>query len=573
MKSTLDDIRHTLAHLLAYAVKEEFPGVKLGIGPVIENGFYYDFQFSNKAPTEEDFAKLEKRMRKLIKDGLPMTGKEVSADEARNMFADQPFKLELIEDYANEGKTLTAYTVGEFTDLCKGGHAENTNEIVPDAFALERVAGAYWKSSEKNPMLTRIYALAFATKEELDAYRTKIEEAKQYDHRKLGRELDLFVFSELVGPGLPLFTPKGTTVRDAIDGRIWELRKTAGYERVDIPHLTKKDLYETSGHWEKFSSELFRATTREGHEFAIKPMNCPHHTQIYARKLMSYQELPQRYANTTKVYRDEQTGELGGLTRVRSITQDDAHVFCRISQVATEFATIVEIVKTFYSELGFSLKLRLSLHDPATPEKYLGTPEIWAKAESDLREIAGTSGFDVTEAPGEAALYGPKMDFMATDSLGREWQIATIQLDMNLPERFDLVCVNEQGERERIVMIHAAIAGSLERFMAVLLEHTRGALPFRYAPVQVKILTVNDTVVGYAEEVASTLNKLDIRTEIDSRNESIGKKIRSAELEKSPFTLVIGGKEAEARMVAVRKRSEGDKGVMSIEQFLEVMRG
>lgn len=563
-----DNIRHTLAHILAYTIKEQYPGVKLGIGPVIDTGLYYDFQFPEEAPTDAKFKQIEQRMKALIKEKLPMTGREVSADEARALFADQPFKLELIDEYEAEGRTLTAYTIGDFTDLCKGGHADNTGDVDPKSFALSHVAGAYWKGSEKNPMLTRIYVDAFDTKESLEAYKIRVEEAKKYDHRKLGRELDLFVFSELVGPGLPLFTPKGTAVRDAIDGRIWELRKAAGYERVDIPHLTKKDLYEKSGHLDKFSNELFRVNTREGHELAIKPMNCPHHTQIYARKLMSYQELPQRYANTTKVYRDEQTGELGGLTRVRSITQDDAHVFCRSSQVREEFASIVQIVKTFYGELDFALALRLSLHDPKAPEKYLGTPEVWERAETNLRAIASTSGFEVIEAPGEAALYGPKMDFMATDSLGREWQIATIQLDMNQPERFDLVCMNEQGERERVVMIHAAIAGSLERFMGILLEHTHGSLPFQYAAVQVKILTVNDTVNAYAADISEQLEKIDIRVETDNRNESIGKKIRTGELEKVPYLLVLGSKELESQTLAVRKHTEGDIGAMTLTEFL-----
>lgn len=384
---------------------------------------------------------------------------------------------------------------------------------------------------------------------------------EERDHRQLGRELDLFTFSELVGPGLPLWTPKGTILRQEIDKFIWELREKNGYERVTIPHITKKDLYETSGHWEKFSEELFKITSREGKEYALKPMNCPHHTQIFDRKPHSYREMPQRYAETTMVYRDEQSGELGGLTRVLSITQDDAHVFCRHSQVKEEFLKIWDIIDTFYSTFGFKLRVRLSFRDPAAPEKYLGTTEIWDRAEGELRAMAEERGADFFEGPGEAALYGPKLDFMGSNAAGREWQVATIQLDMNIPERFDLTCVNEKGEKERIVMIHAAIAGSLERCAAVLIEHYNGAFPLWLSPVQIAVLPVGETHRERAREIAAALKQAGIRAVIDEANESLGKKIRNAKQDKLPYFAVIGDKEIEAGNITLESRSGGSEQI------------
>ena len=474
----LAHIRHTLAHLLAQAVKEHYPTAFLTLGPSIDNGFYYDIDFVTDKLSDEDLVKIEKTMRKNLPSWTEFTHKEVSKEEALEIFKGNPYKEELINEIAERGEKITLYTCGGFTDLCRGGHAENpAKEIPADSFKLDRIAGAYWRGDEKNKMLTRIYGLAFENKGELDAYITQQEEAKKRDHKKLGIELDLFTFSELVGPGLPLWTPKGTTVRHLLDGYVWELRQAKGYEKVEIPHITKKDLYEKSGHWEKYKDDLFRITTREGHEFAMKPMNCPHHTQIYARKQWSYRELPQRYANTTTCYRDEQSGELSGLSRVRAFAQDDAHVFCRMSQAREEFLKIWDIVETFYKTFGFELKVRISKHDPAHPEKYLGDKERWAFAENMLEEIAKGKNVETFEGIGEAAFYGPKLDFMANDAIGRQWQVATIQLDMNMPERFDLDCVNEKGEKERIVMIHAAIMGSIERFMSILIEHTAGVFP------------------------------------------------------------------------------------------------
>jgi len=565
--SKIENIRHSLAHLLAMAVLKKFPKAQLGVGPVVEYGFYYDIKLP-RALSDTELMEFEKTMRGFIAQNLVFKGEKITSQKARSLFKLQPFKLDLIKEFSKEKKQLTAYHTGEFTDLCRGGHIKNTSEINPEAFKLTKVAGAYWRGDEKNAQLTRIYGIAFETKEELAAHLAFLEEAKRRDHKRLGVELDLFTFSELVGSGLPLWTPKGTIVRNILDSYVWRLRKAAGYEQVDIPHITKKDLYEVSGHWEKFKDELFQITTREGHVFAMKPMNCPHHTQIYNRKQFSYRELPQRYASTTKVYRDEQSGELSGLSRVRAITQDDAHVFARHSQVQEEIFKIWDIITEFYGKAGFELAVRLSLSDPKEPKKYLGTPAIWKKAEAQLRAIIKDKGVTAYEAIGEAAFYGPKVDFIAKDSLGREWQVATIQLDMNLPERFDLSCINEKGERERIVMIHAAIMGSIERYLSILIEHFAGAFPLWLAPVQVSVLTLNETVAGYANGIYKDLLGRNIRATIDDRNETIGKKIREAELQKIPYLLIIGGREVEAQKVAVRKRGKGDQGAMDIEAFM-----
>ena len=564
----IDNIRHSLAHLLAAAVLEKFPDTQLGIGPVIENGFYYDFKFS-KEIKPEILAELEKRMRELIKQKLPFSGKKTTPEEARKMFANQPFKLELIDEFEKNGENLTIYSTGSvFTDLCRGGHAKNTLEIKPDAFKLTHLAGAYWRGNEKNPQLTRIYAVAFSDKKELAAYLKMQEEAKKRDHKKLGVDLDLFTFSDLVGAGLPLFTPKGTILRDTLDNFVWELRKARGYERVDIPHITKKELYEKSGHWEKFKDELFKITTREGHVFAMKPMNCPHHIQIFSRKQWSYRELPQRYASTTKVYRDEQTGELSGIARVRSITQDDAHVFCRKSQIKTEVKSIFEIIKEFYGVLGFKIEVHLSFHDPKTPEKYLGGPKIWKEAESILIAITKEKKQKAVKDIGEAAFYGPKIDFVGFDSLGRKLQLATIQLDMNQPERFDLTCISENGKPERIFMIHAAIMGSIERFLSGYIEHTAGIFPVWLAPVQVRILAVSEKFQDYAGKLQTVFEEKNIRAELGDSNETLGKRIRQAELDKIPYTLVVGEKEMKAKTVNVRERQKGNLGEMELEKLL-----
>ena len=568
----LEHVRHTLAHLLAAAVRELYPGAKNAIGPSIENGFYQDFDLGEHKISEEDFPKIEERMRKILKTWTTSSHRAVTPEEARKEYAWNEYKVELIDEFAQDSKMITFYTLGNFVDLCKGGHSENPEkEVNTEAFTLDRVAGAYWRGDSKNKMLTRIYGLAFDTKKELDEHIKQREEARKRDHKKLGVELDLFTFSDLVGAGLPLWTPKGTLLRDLLDNFVWELRKKRGYERVDIPHITKKDLYEKSGHWAKFKDELFRITTREGHEFAMKPMNCPHHTQLYARKMWSYRDLPQRYASTTKVYRDEQTGELSGLSRVRAITQDDAHVFCRRGDVKEEMAAIWDIVSEFYSAVGFTLTYRLSLHDPAHMEKYLGDEKTWQDAEGELRALIKERGAEVVEAPGEAAFYGPKIDFMAKDSLGREWQIATIQLDMNMPERFDLTCINEKGEKERVVMLHAAIMGSIERYMSILIEHFGGAFPLWLSPVQARVLPIGEAHQAFAREVAEQLKAVGIRVELDDSNESLGKKIRAAKTEKVPYLLVIGDAEVAAKQATLEGRN-GKVGALSVSDIIQKLK-
>lgn len=593
MNDPLHNKRHSLAHLLASAVLELYPDAKLGIGPTIDTGFYYDFLLPEPlAP--EDLPKLEKRMKHLIKQGLTFTREDKSTTEAKQFFSDrsQPFKVELIEDIKKFGSTklneqsysttgsneeatsrdsVSIYTTGNFIDLCRGGHVDNTKELDPDSFKLDKISGAYWRGDENNQMLTRIYGLAFDTKTELDAHVAMIEEAQKRDHKKLGPQLDLFVFSDLVGPGLPLWTPKGTIVRHLLDNFVWELRKEKKYDRVEIPHITKKELYEKSGHWDKFKDELFRITTREGHEFAMKPMNCPHHTQIYNRKRWSYRDLPQRYANTTTCYRDEQSGELSGLSRVRAFAQDDAHVFARLSQVKEELKSIWDIVERFYKPFGFELKVRLSMHDPANPENYLGDPENWKKSESILRELASEQHAETFDGIGEAAFYGPKLDFITKDSLGREWQVATIQLDMNMPERFDLFCINEAAQEERIVMIHAAIMGSLERFLSILIEHTAGNFPVWLSPIQAMILPISDKHAEYGQSVMQQITGTipNARIEMDIRSESVGKRIRESVTQKIPYLLVVGDKEIESNSVSVRGRGDIDLGSIPINEYVE----
>lgn len=579
--SRLDVMRHSAAHVMAKAIQSFYPEAKFGIGPVIADGFYYDIDLQ-KTLKEEDLLRIEDKMREIIQADESFLRKEMSLSDAMVFFEKkgQPYKVELLRDLKTRGTTqpkediqgevdiqagekVSLYETGDFVDLCRGPHVDSTKQI--GAFKLHRVAGAYWRGNEKNKMLQRIYGLCFETEEELDAYEALLEEAKKRDHRMLGVALDLFTFSDLVGSGLPLWTPRGTLVRQLLDDVVWNLRKSRGYERVEIPHITKKDLYIKSGHWDKFKDELFKFTTREGHEFALKPMNCPHHTQIYAHLSRSYRDLPQRYADTTMVYRDEQSGELFGLSRVRVITQDDAHVFCRNIQVKEEILKIWDIIDEFYSLFCFkNLEVTLSLHDPAHFEKCLGSREDWKYAEEQLRALAQTRGRAVKERLGEAAFYGPKIDFIATDALGRAWQVATIQLDMNMPERFDLFCVNEKGEKERIVMIHAAIMGSIERFLSVLIEHLAGAFPLWLAPVQVVFISCGAAHVTYCHTTARAFREHGFRVEVYDENETVGRKIRNAEQMKVPYMIVIGDRELALEQLSVRIR--GEKEVVKIEQ-------
>jgi len=561
----LDHLRHSCAHLLAAAVKDIYPAAQLTIGPAIENGFYYDIEFP-VAVTDEDLPKLEAKMHEIVKDWQSFERQEVSAEEALAKYADNPYKQELIREFAGEGQTLSIYQSGEFSDLCRGGHVENPSQELK-YFKLLNLAGAYWRGNEKNPMLTRIYGTAFGSQEELDAHLVMLEEARKRDHRRLGKELDLFTFSDLVGPGLPLWTPKGTLMRNILDDFVWSLRKARGFQKVTIPHITKKDLYETSGHWDKFKDELFRITTREGHEFALKPMNCPHHTQIFGHIPHSYRDMPQRYCETTTCYRDEQTGELHGLSRVRGFTQDDSHVFCRYSQIEQEIMIPWEIIHEFYAALGMNLKIRFSLHDPEHMEKYLGTPEVWDKLVSQMRSILDKQNVEYEEAVGEAAFYGPKFDFLIDDAIGREWQVATIQLDFNMPERFNLFCINELGDEERIAMIHVAVMGSIERFFSIFIEHFAGAFPLWLAPVQVAIVPIGEEQYDYAEQVAQQLREQEIRVEIRAESETMQNRIRKAEQEKVPYMLIVGGREAEAGNVSVRGRGQKNLGTLSINEF------
>ncbi len=575
----LHKLRHSLAHVLAQAVTKLWPGTLITIGPPIETGCYYDFLFPQPI-SDSDFGKIEKEMRKIINQGQTFRRDELSVADAKKFWRErnQKFKVELIEDLEKNEKveTVTHYAnigpKGEetFVDLCRGGHVESFKEIPADCFKIMSLAGAYWRGDEQREQLMRIYLAAFPNKQELDLYLHMMEEARKRDHRKLGKELDLFTFSELVGSGLPLWTPHGTILRDQLDQFVWSLREAKGYMRVTIPHITKKELYETSGHWQKFGNELFRITTREGHEFAMKPMNCPHHTQIYACQKRSYRDLPQRYAETTACYRDEQTGELHGLARVRGFTQDDAHVFCRQIHVKQEILNIWEIVDTFYQAVGFGkLKVRLSLSDPKAPEKYLGTPEMWKRAEAELREIAVERKADFFESPGEAAFYGPKVDFITKDSIGREWQVATIQLDINMPERFDLSCINEAGKDERIVMIHAAIMGSLERFLSIYIEHTAGLFPLWMAPTQIGLIPIADTHEEYAKQLEADLKARGMRTQFFGHEESLGKRIREGEKQKIPYLLVMGDKEIAGKSVTVRNVKTKKQVTVPIAEFVE----
>ena len=575
MEKKLEHKRHTLAHLLAAAVLDKYPNAKLTLGPAIETGFYYDVDFTgDSAPGDDDLKSLQKGMKKLLNKWTEWSHDEVSADRAKELFADNPYKLELIDEIEKKGETITLYTCGDFTDLCRGGHLENPNkEIATDAFKLDKIAGAYWRGNEKNPMLTRIYGIAFDTKEELEAYEKMLEEAKARDHRKLGKELDLFTFSELVGPGLPLFTPKGTLMRDLIVDKIMTIQTKYGYQKVTIPHITKSDLYKTSGHWEKFGDELFKVNGQSDAEFVMKPMNCPHHTQIFDSAPRSYRDLPIRYAETTMVYRDEQAGELLGLSRVRSITQDDGHVFCTKEQIDQEVENIVKVIQEFYTALGMFVEgnfwVSLSVSDPNEPEKYLGNPDTWKQSESALEAVATRLDLPYTRIEGEAAFYGPKLDFMFMDALGRERQLATAQLDFVQPERFNLQYTDNEGTKRTPVMIHRAVAGSLERFMAIMIEHFAGAFPLWLSPVQLAVIPVADSHATYAKEVANILRNNGFRVELDDSRESMGKKIRVAKKAKLPYFIVIGDKEVESKSVTLESRDTGASTTHSLEELIE----
>jgi len=563
----LDKLRHSSAHLLAAAVLELWPDAKRAIGPSIENGFYYDFEFS-KPISEEDFPKIEAKMKELLQSWTSFEKIEVSKEEALEKVKGNEYKEELINEFADKGESLTFYKSGSFEDLCRGGHVENPSQEI-GAFKLLSIAGAYWRGDEKNKMLTRIYATAFPTQPELDEYLHNLEEAKKRDHRKLGKELGLFAFSDLVGSGLPLFTPKGAFLREELNKFSQGLREEIGFQRVWVPHIAKNDLYKVSGHWDKFANEWLLVKSQEtSDDLVMKPMNCPHHQQIFAAEQRSYRDLPIKYMETTTVYRDEKAGELLGLSRVRSITQDDSHIFCNIEQIEQIYSELLTIIDKFYSSLGLSYRVRLSFRDPQTPQKYHGDPEVWNKAESILRKIAEDNKLNYYEGPGEAAFYGPKLDFMVTDALGREWQCATPQLDFVQPARFGLVYTDKDGSEKTPVMIHFALMGALERFISVYIEHTAGNFPAWLSYTQAVILPISsEKHSDYAYKIMQELKSKGIRAEVDSANETLGNKIRKAQAQKTPYVLVVGDKELENNNVNIRLRGGESLGEMTVEEF------
>ncbi|MCB9362712.1 threonine--tRNA ligase [Candidatus Woesearchaeota archaeon] len=554
---------HSSAHLLAHAIKRIFPDAKLAVGPAITEGFYYDIDVDTPFTTE-DLEKIEAEMKKIVEEKIDVERIECKTkDEARALQKDEPYKLQIIDESV---ENITVYKQGDFQDLCRGPHLPNTKKI--KSFKITKVAGAYWKGDEKNKQLQRVYGISFPDKKMLKDYLFRIEEAKKRDHVKLGKELGLFVMSELVGSGLPLLAPKGMIIRNEIVRYLWDLHKSKGYEQIWTPHIAKDVLYKTSGHWDKFGDELFKVKGKS-EEFVMKPMNCPHHMQIYKNFNYSYKDLPIRYFEPATVYRDEKSGELHGLSRVRALTQDDGHLFCRIDQIKQEVKTIVGIIREFYETIGMNDDYWVSLSVRGDDKsKYLGSDEVWEIAEQSLQEAADENQLNYKRIEGEAAFYGPKLDFMFKDALGREWQLATIQCDFNLPERFDLSYTSENNEKERPVVIHRAISGSLERFMSVLIEHFAGKFPLWLSPVQVKILTVADRFLQYADEVAAQMRDMGIRVEVDRRSESVSKKVRDAQMQKINYILVVGEKEVEDKTVTVRTRNNEVLGPQAVDEFI-----
>lgn len=559
---------HSSSHLMAQALEALYPGVKFGIGPALENGFYYDVDFGGKQITEADLKAVEDKMMEFARSKESFERKEVSKEEALKAFTEKgdEYKLELINDL-EDGK-ITFYTCGSFTDLCRGPHIKDTSII--KAVKLTAIAGAYWRGDQERQQLTRIYGITFPKKSMLDEYLVMMEEAKKRDHRKIGKEMELFAFSPKVGMGLPLWLPKGADLRGRLEDFLKKIQKSYGYLPVITPHIGNKDLYVTSGHYAKYGKDSFRpiTTPQEGEEYLLKPMNCPHHCEIFRNKPRSYKDLPLRFAEFGTVYRYEQSGELHGLTRVRSFTQDDAHLFCRPDQLKEEFCKVIDIILYVFKTLDFKdFTAQVSLRDPNNKEKYIGTDENWAKAESAIIEAAQEKGLPTVVELGEAAFYGPKLDFMVKDAIGRKWQLGTIQVDYNLPERFELEYVGADGQKHRPVMIHRAPFGSMERFVAVLLEHTAGKLPLWLTPDQVNIVPVSEKYADYAKKVCELLNNYDIRSSVDDRNETLGKRIRESEMKRIPFLLIVGEKEMTEGAVSVRRQGGKDEGSMTIEDF------
>ena len=561
---------HSSAHLLAEALQELFPGVKFGIGPAIENGFYYDIDPGEHTITSADFPRIEKKMLELAQQKQPIVRADISKDDALKLFGDrgEEYKCELISEL--EDGHITTYTQGSFTDLCRGPHIANTAPI--KAVKVTSLAGAYWRGDEKRNQLVRVYGITFPKKKMLDEYLVLLEEAKKRDHRKLGKEMELFAFSQNVGAGLPLWLPKGTALRDRLEQFLRKIQKQYGYQQVITPHIGNKNLYVTSGHYAKYGKDSFQPihTPEEGEEYLLKPMNCPHHCEIFRALPRSYRDLPLRLAEFGTVYRYEQSGELHGLTRVRGFTQDDAHIYCAPDQIKGEFLKVMDIIFYIFKALKFeNFEAQISLRDPNNKEKYIGSDENWHLAEQAIIDACEEKGLKARKEYGEAAFYGPKLDFMVKDALGRKWQLGTIQVDYNLPERFQLEYTGSDNQKHRPVMIHRAPFGSMERFVAVLLEHTAGRFPLWLAPEQAVVLPISEKFNDYAHEVAARLNALDIRTQVDDRNEKIGKKIRDNELKRIPYMLIVGEKEAENDEISVRKQGEGDKGSMKIATFAD----
>jgi len=571
----LAPMRHSLAHVLAMAVTERFPEARFGIGPAIENGFYYDIDLPEGVTlTPEDLATLTARMRELVATPLTFTRKEVSADEARALFKDDPYKTELINEYAAEGRVLSVYESGTFMDLCEGPHVQTTADIDPESFVLTTIAGAYWRGKETNPMLTRVYGLAFATKDELDAHIALVEESKKRDHRKIGKEMELFMLSPEVGSGLPMWLPNGAIVRTELESFLREEQRRRGYLPVYTPHIGNLNLYKRSGHYPYYSDSQFPPLTYvddtgKEEQYLLKPMNCPHHHTMYANAQHSYRELPIRYAEFGTVYRHEQSGELNGLTRARGFTQDDSHIYCRPDQLVDELCGAIDLTRFVFNTLGFdNVITRLSLHDPANQEKYGGTPDVWEQAEKDVKEAADRMGIDYFVGIGEASFYGPKIDFMVKDALGRQWQLGTVQVDYVMPERFDLFYIGQDGAKHRPVVIHRAPFGSMERFMGVLIEHTAGNFPLWLAPEQVRILPIGEAHRAHAETIRAALHEARMRVSVDGDNETLGKRIRAAKTTKVPYMVVIGDAEVTNNSITLESRDEGKIGELSIDALV-----
>lgn len=563
---------HSSAHLLASAISELYPNAKFGIGPSIENGFYYDIDFGDSQLSSEDFAKIEQKMQDLVKEGIQIKRHNISKVDALKMFSEkgETYKVELIEEL--EDGTITLYESGKFTDLCRGPHLSDFSQI--KAVKILSLAGAYWRGDEKRKQLTRIYGITFPKKKELDEYLNLLEEAKKRDHRKLGKELELFMFSDKVGQGLPMWLPKGAALRERLENFLKKVQKDYGYQQVITPHIGDVGLYKCSGHYQKYGQDSFRSITtpNEGEEYFLKPMNCPHHVEVYKFKPRSYKDLPFRLAEFGTVYRYEQSGELHGLTRVRSFTQDDAHIFCTPEQLKEEFCKVIDIVLYIFKTLKFeNFTAQISLRDPNNKEKYIGSDEVWEKAEKAIIEASQERGLNTTTEIGEAAFYGPKLDFMVRDAIGRKWQLGTIQVDYNLPERFELEYTGSDNQKHRPIMIHRAPFGSMERFVAVLIEHTGGKFPLWLTPEQFIILPISEKFESYSKKVLSLLANFDLRGSVDERSEKTGKKIRDAEIAKIPYMLIVGENEEKEGTVSVRKHTEGDLGVMKIEEFASLV--